>query len=85
MGRWVVGGQAGAGCVARVVFGWPAGVGQVAGRAARRAKAAASCPAQGQDAELARLRDLEGAGLVRYCRYPDEFWVAIGDGQGRDL
>lgn len=28
--------------------------------------------------EMELLRELESAGYVRYCPYPEEYWVAIG-------
>jgi hypothetical protein len=28
--------------------------------------------------EIQTLKQLESAGLVKYCPYPEEFWTAIG-------
>jgi hypothetical protein len=28
--------------------------------------------------ELSLLRELQAAGYVRFCPYPEEFWIAVG-------
>lgn len=48
-------------------------------RAEREYYAPLSAYSTDSAAELQRLRDLAAHQLVRYCPYPEEFWIAIGN------